>query len=117
MLMTTTSTRAGAAPLYAIAIVPDYAERDFRRQEYGAWYIGHPAEAALAPECLQALYAAGCAAGVIDPETAECMAAFAAYLETQGYVVWQTAAEGYVVITTAATMTPAGPHGPGDAAT
>ena len=32
---------------------------------------------------------------------AEAMAAFAVYLETQGYTVQQTADEGYVVITTA----------------
>lgn len=94
-------------------MVPDYAAPDFRRQEYGAWYLGHVDEAALAPERLQALYAAGCAAGAIDPETAERMAELAAYLETQGYGVWQTAAEGYVVITTAPAMTPApAPHRP-----
>lgn len=93
---------AAAAPLYTIAVLPDYGEKDFRRQQYGAWYVGHPDEAALAAERLQAYFDAGRAAGEIDPADGEAMADFAAYLETQGYTVQQTAGEGYVVIITAA---------------
>ena len=100
-------------PLYATALVPDYAAQDFRRQAYGAWYVGHPDAAQLEPERLQALFAAGCAGGVIDPASEERMAAFAVYLETQGYTIWQTAGEGYVVIPTGAAGSAAAPTLPG----
>ena len=91
-----------AAPLYTMAVVPDYGEKDFRRHQYGAWYISHPDEAQLAPECLQTLFDQGRAAGEIDLTDWEAMADFAVYLEAQGYTVQQTASEGYVVIITAA---------------
>ena len=94
----TPSTAPAAPPLYIIAVVPDYGETDFRRQQYGAWYVSHPDDAALTPERLQALFDQGCAADVIAPQTAEAMAEFAVYLETQGYTIQQTAGEGYVVI-------------------
>jgi hypothetical protein len=101
--MVLTASPTPAAPLlYTIAVVPDYGDKDFRRQQYGAWYVSHWDEDALTPERLQALFDQGCAAGVIAPQTAEAMAEFAVYLETQGYTVQQTASEGYVVIATGA---------------
>lgn len=90
------------APFYTMAVVPDYGEKDFRRHQYGAWYISHPDEAQLAPERLQVLFDQGRAAGEIDLTDWEAMADFAGYLETQGYTVQQTAGEGYVVIATGA---------------
>jgi hypothetical protein len=90
------------APLYTIAVVPDYGEKDFHRHQYGAWYVSHPDEGALAPERLQAYFDAGRASGEIDPAAGEVMADFAADLEAQGYIVQQTAGEGYVVIITSA---------------
>src|SRR5689334_15697386 len=101
MVLTVSPTPA-APPLYTIAVVPDYGDKDFRRQQYGAWYVSHRDDAALTTERLQALFDQGCAAGGIVPQTAEAMAEFAVYLETQGYIVQQTAGEGYVVIATGA---------------
>lgn len=98
--MVLTASTTAPPPLYTIAVVPDYGDKDFRRQQYSAWYISHPDEDALGPERLQALFNQGRAAGAIDLENWEAMADFAVYLETQGYTVQQTAGEGYVVITT-----------------
>lgn len=98
--MSTARRPPAAPPLYTIAIVPDYADEDFRGQRYGAWYVSHADEAALALERLQFLFDQGCVVGAIDPADEEIMANFSDYLETQGYIVQQTAGDGYVVLTT-----------------
>lgn len=87
-------------PLYVVAVVPDYARRDFEMDQYGAWYMAHTDVAQLDDEVLNGHFGSfkeECP----DFDPVELMESFMAWLEDKvGYVVLHTAGDGVVVIDT-----------------
>lgn len=100
-------TRHG--PLYARAVIPDYAKADFERKDYSAWYVGHLDVDCLTQEHMQShvrdFFREG---GFLDgPDGLED---FMLFLEKKGYVVLHSAYEpGVIVLDT--TPAKSGPTG------
>lgn len=87
-------------PLYAIAVVPDYARHDFELDVYGAWYVAHADSAQLDDEVLNRHFQSF-RQEQPDVDAAELMESFMAWLEEEAcYVVLHTAGDGVVVIET-----------------
>ena len=85
-------------PLYARAIVPDYALHDWELGNYGAWYVADCDPNRLEEEVIQE-YADAFVQENGQPDPCDGLSTFAEYLESLGYVILHTWHEGVVVIT------------------
>jgi len=84
-------------PLYVRAVVPNWGTSAFHKGEYSAWYVGHFDPTYLDDEQIES-YVSECFdddAGRNAPEAAEN---FFAFLETKGYVVFNSGPEGVCTV-------------------